>query len=228
MSRDEIKGANHAVLLDCGGVLFDKNPDPQEDYKKIMDLFNGKNLAEMAGYFNVQDELERIKETEQYKSMPPQAAPYLAGELLIDKLIERKVIDIPTLIAARVDAVRMRDDQIIKTIMKNFPHLDVTIATQDGQTIHPVLDHYFPEIEERRQIVTTDSDIKAFKTTPDFYYNASKRLYLPTEKMVLVDDSKGNIQGIETAGGMGSLFDPTSDSLEDTVMEAIEKSIRRK
>lgn len=42
--------------------------------------------------------------------------------------------------------------------------------------------------------------------------------------MVLVDDSKTNIQGIENAGGYGVLFNPddSSQSLEDTVKDTIE------
>ena len=45
---------------------------------------------------------------------------------------------------------------------------------------------------------------------------------------MLVDDTTANIQGIEKAGGVGTLFDPddSSQSLEDTVKDTIEH-IRR-
>lgn len=36
------KGANNAILLDCCGVLFLKNPNPKEVYKNIMNLYEGK------------------------------------------------------------------------------------------------------------------------------------------------------------------------------------------
>lgn len=229
MNSQEYREVNNAILLDCGGVLFEKNPNPQEVYRNIMNLYGGKEIEKMAVYFNLQDELERIKQTELYQSKPTKVAAYLAGELLIDKLLNEGEIDKETLINARIDAVKKRDDQIISAIKKDFPYINIAIATQDGQSIHEVLNHYFPELEEKFQIVTTDSDINAYKNTPNFYYNAEKRLYIPTSNMALVDDGKENIEAIETTGGIGTLFDPNDPNqyLEDVVKDTIEKSIRR-
>lgn len=218
-----------AILLDCGGVLFENNPNPKEVYKNLMNLYGGKEIEEMAVYFHLEDALEEIKNTESYKSKPPKVAPYVAGELMLDKLLKDGEIDTKTLLNARIDAVRKREDGIINMIIENYPSIQPVIATQDGQSIHAVLDHYFPELEGKYQVVTTDPDIDALKTSPNFYYNATKRLYIPTSNMALIDDAKGNIDAIETAGGFGTLFDPndSSTSLENTVRETIEKGRRR-
>ena len=228
MNIKKNKDVDLLTLLDCGGVLFKNNPNPKEVYANIMKLYSGKDIEEMAKYFNLEDELVQIKASELYRSKPPKVAPYLAGELMIDKLLENGEIDKQTLISARIDAVRKREDQIISSLIKEYPSIKFAIATQDGQLIHDVLNHYFPELEEKYQVVTTDSDINAYKTSPDFYYNTEKRLYVPTTKMMLVDDTKANIQGIEKAGGVGTLFDPddSSQSLEDIVKDTIEH-IRR-
>ncbi len=212
------------TLLDCGGVLFKDNPNPKEVYANIIKLYGGKDIEEMAKYFNLEDKLVQIKATELYKSKPPKVAPYLAGELLIDELIEKGDIDKQTLISARIDAVRKREDKIISSLIEEYPRVQFAIATQDGQLVHDVLNHYFPELEEKYQIVTTDPDINTYKTTPEFYYNTEKRLYVPTSKMALVDDSTANIQGIEKAGGYGTLFNPndSNQTLEDTVKDTIE------
>lgn len=212
------------TLLDCGGVLFTNNPNPKEVYANIMKLYGGKEIEEMARFFNLEDYLAQIKASELYKSKPPRVAPYLAGELLLDRLLDRGEIDKQTLISARIDAVRKREDKIISSLIKNYPSVQFGIATQDGQLIHEVLKHYFPELEEKYRVVTTDPDINAIKTNPAFYYNTEKRLHVPTSNMLLVDDSKANIQGIESAGGYGQIFDPNdpNQSLEETVEEAIE------
>lgn len=229
MSEIKKREENSAILLDLGGVLFEKNPNPEKVYENIMNLYGGNNIDEMAVYFNLQDELERIKEMEEYKKRAPKAAAYLAGDLLIDKLLEKGEIDKTALINARIDAVRRRDDKIIEEIKANFPNINISIATQDGQSIHDVISYYFPEVEEKFQIVSTDVDINASKTTPNYYYNASKRLYIPTENMALVDDSKDNTKAMEEAGGIGGLFNPNdpSQNLANTINETIEKSMRR-
>lgn len=213
------------TLLDCGGVLFKDNPNPQEVYSNVMKLYSGKDIELMSKYFNLEDELEQIKNSESYKSKPSNIAPYVAGELLIDTLLKRGEIDKETLINARIDAVRKREDKIISALIENYPSIEFAIATQDGQMIHQVLDHYFPELERKYQVVTTDLDINAQKTSPNFYYNTEKRLHIPTSKMILVDDSKKNIQGIETAGGFGTLFNPndSNQSLEEVVEDTIEQ-----
>lgn len=212
------------TLLDCGGVLFKKNPNPEEVYANIMKLYGGKDIEEMAVYFNLEDELVQIKSSEVYKSKPPRVAPYFLGEVLLDKLLEKGELDKQTLINARIDAVRKREDKIISSLIEEYPSIQFGIATQDGQLIHEVLNHYFPELEEKYQVVTTDPDINALKTTREFYYNAEKRLHIPTSNMILVDDSKTDIQGVESAGGYGQLFNPNDESqtLEDTVKDAIE------
>lgn len=217
------------TLMDCGGVLFKNNPNPKEVYANIMKLYGGKDIEIVAKYFNLEDEFERIKKTELYQSKSPQVAPFLAGELLLDKLLQDGEIDKETLVNARIDAVRKREDKIISSLIESYPTIDFAIATQDGQIAHEVLDHYFPELERKYQIVTTDQDINALKTSPNFYYNAEKRLYTPTSKMILIDDSKANIKGIEASGGIGSLFDPNdaSQNLEEVVKDTIEKSRRR-
>lgn len=229
MNEIEKKSANSAILLDLGGVLFEKNPNPEKVYENIMNLYGGKNIDEMAVYFNLQDELETIKRTEEYQKRAPKAAAYLAGELLIDKLLEKREIDKTALINARIDAVRKRDDKILESIRKNFPYINIGIATQDGQSIHDVINYYFPEVEEKFQVVSTDVDINASKTAPEYYYNASKRLYIPTQNMALVDDSKDNNKAMEEAGGIGGLFDPNdpNQNLENTVIQTIEQSMRR-
>lgn len=212
------------TLLDCGGVLFKKNPNPEEVYANIMKLYGGKDIEEMAVYFNLEDELVQIKSSEVYKSKPTRVAPYFLGEVLLDKLLEKGELDKQTLINARIDAVRKREDKIISSLIEEYPSIQFGIATQDGQLIHEVLNHYFPELEEKYQVVTTDPDINALKTTREFYYNAEKRLHIPTSNMILVDDSKTDLQGVESAGGYGQLFNPNDESqtLEDTVKDAIE------
>lgn len=212
------------TLLDCGGVLFKKNPNPEEVYANIMKLYGGKDIEEMAVYFNLEDELVQIKSSEVYKSKPPRVAPYFLGEVLLDKLLEKGELDKQTLISARINAVRKREDKIISSLIEEYPSIQFGIATQDGQLIHEVLNHYFPELEEKYQVVTTDPDINALKTTREFYYNVEKRLHIPTSNMILVDDSKTDIQGVESAGGYGKLFNPNDESqtLEETVKDAIE------
>jgi len=214
-----------ATLMDLGGVLFENNPNPKEVYAKIMNLYGGKDIENMAKYFNLEEELEIIKKSEYYQSRPAKIAPYVAGELLLDKLLESGEIDKETLIKARIDAVRKREDNIISSLIESYPTMDFAIATQDGQIIHEVVNHYFPELEEKYQIVATDSDINAHKATPEFYYNAEKRLSVPTSKMLLIDDSKKDIESIEAAGGIGALYNSNeNESLEDFVRESIEKS----
>lgn len=223
------ENADLLTLLDCGGTLFINNPNPKEVYANIMKLYGGKDIDLMAKYFNLEDELEQIRNSELYKSKPSKVAPYVAGELMIDVLLERGEINKETLINARIDAVRKREDKLISSLIGEYPSINFAIATQDGQMIHKVLDHYFPELEKKYQVVTTDSDINALKTSPEFYYNAEKRLHIPTSNMALVDDAKSNIQGIENAGGLGTLFDPNDQhqTLEDTVKETIEQMKRR-
>lgn len=218
------KNVELLTLLDCGGVLFKKNPNPEEVYANIMKLYGGKDIEEMAVYFNLEDELVQIKSSEVYKSKPPRVAPYFLGEVLLDKLLEKGELDKQTLISARINAVRKREDKIISSLIEEYPSIQFGIATQDGQLIHEVLNHYFPELEEKYQVVTTDPDINALKTTREFYYNVEKRLHIPTSNMILVDDSKTDIQGVESAGGYGKLFNPNDESqtLEETVKDAIE------
>lgn len=64
------------TLLDCGGVLFKDNPNPKEVYANIMKLYGGKDIEEMAKYFNLEDELVQIKASELYGSKLPKVAPY--------------------------------------------------------------------------------------------------------------------------------------------------------
>lgn len=220
---------NLLTLLDCGGVLFKNNPNPKEVYANIMKLYGGKDIELMAKYFSLEDDLEQIKTSELYKSKPTNIKPYLAGELLIDILLKRDEIDKETLINARIDAVRKREDKIISSLIESYPSINFAIATQDGQMVHEVLDHYFPELERKYQIVTTDNDINAMKTSPDFYYNAEKRLHIPSSNMALIDDSKANIQGVESAGGLGTLFNPNdpNQSLKEVVEYTIEQAKRR-
>lgn len=224
MTMIKDKDVELLTLLDCGGVLFKKNPNPEEVYANIMKLYGGKDIEEMAVYFNLEDELVQIKSSEVYKSKPPRVAPYFLGEVLLDKLLEKGELDKQTLINARINAVRKREDKIISSLIEEYPSIQFGIATQDGQLIHEVLNHYFPELEEKYQVVTTDPDINALKTTREFYYNAEKRLHIPTSNMILVDDSKTDLQGVESAGGYGQLFNPNDESqtLEDTVKDAIE------
>ena len=140
-----------------------------------------------------------------------------------------KTINRTDLINARIEAVRLRDEQIINVIREQFPYINIAIATKDVPIVHEVIKHYLPEITEKLQIVSSDVDIKADKTNPDFYYNASSRLYIPTNNMALVDDQKVNIDGIELAGGIGAKFDPNDEnqSLGNTVLETIEQSMKR-
>lgn len=64
---------------------------------------------------------------------------------MIDKLLETDEIDKQTLISARIDAVRKREDKIISSLIEEYPSIRFAIATQDGQLVHDVLNHYFPE-----------------------------------------------------------------------------------
>ena len=79
MNIKKNKDVDLLTLLDCGGVLFKNNPNPKEVYANIMKLYSGKDIEEMAKYFNLEDELVQIKASELYRSKPPKVAPYLAG-----------------------------------------------------------------------------------------------------------------------------------------------------
>lgn len=215
------------ILLDLDGVAFKENPNPNTTFEPVRNLILGENIDLAAKEFNVTGFLEGLRLSEGYQTWQPKEKSWLEGEALLNYLLEERKLDFEELLAVRIDAVRLRDEQIISKIRAEFPYIKIGIATDNFPMTHQVVKHYLPEIEDYLRIVTRDHDINVRKTNPDFFYKAERRLHIPTTNMSLVDDTFANVVAIERAGGVGTLFKPSDQNspLEGTVLKTIRKSL---
>lgn len=228
------KEKDSAVLLDLGGVLFENNPNIKQTTRLIQNLIRGKNIEATAKALGVEKVMEGIKQTPEFVAINEDKKNQYMGSILLNYVRSKQIISDQDFLDARIDMVRVRDEQILNAIRKTFPLINVAVATDDVQIVRQVIGYYYPEIAPHLQIITSDPDIQASKTCRLFYDKASYRLnqngiLVPTENMILVDDGMKNIAGITEAGGTGVYFDPNAENanLQDTVLTGIENGLRR-
>jgi beta-phosphoglucomutase-like phosphatase (HAD superfamily) len=186
-----------AIILDMDGVLVDTEPLHIESFNVYMNMFNisyPPNLAESFIGYSIEDNVKRINEN------------FLAGrEVPVDEGVNIRDGFFVDLLQKKCRKPMMGIDDII--LFAQTYKIKLSLASSSiREHINIILDNltrYSGENTDYRSIfetITGGDDVKNKKPAPDIYELTLKKINLPPENCMAVEDSYAGIMSARAAG----------------------------
>lgn len=201
-----------AIIFDMGGVLIDLHLD-----RCI------KAFKEKAGYDEIEEILDSchqrgvicdlengsITEEEFYAEIISHSRPGTTPELVRECL------------CSLIGEIRPYKAELLNELKAGY---DLYILSNNNQITTPYSGKVFEAAGIPYSIFKAlfiSSYMKMSKPSPEIYRETLRRIGLPPEEILFVDDSQSNVDTARSLGINAVLFNPATDNLRETVYQAL-------